>query len=146
MWGQSSGLCSELWFIIVYCAISPSPTLSLWAWYRLILRLLGVLLAGSLQLPVFSMNCSCLVAQSCPVLCNLMDCSLPGSPVHRILQTRILEWVVISPPPGDLSDAGIEPTSHFYILICIFASAPQGTWATQSESQDSSKCSFVSTW
>jgi len=27
--------------------------------------------------------------------CNPMDCSLPGSPVHRILQARILEWVVI---------------------------------------------------
>ena len=25
----------------------------------------------------------CLVAQSCPTLCNLMDCSLPGSSVHR---------------------------------------------------------------
>ena len=33
------------------------------------------------------------VAQSCPTLCNLMDCSPPGSSVHRILQARILEWV-----------------------------------------------------
>ena len=95
MWGQGSGLCLELLFIIVYCDISPSPTLSLWAWYRLILRLLGVLLAGRLQLSVFSVNGSCLVAQSRPILCNPMDCSLPGSPVHRIFQARILEWVVI---------------------------------------------------
>ena len=35
----------------------------------------------------------CSVAQSCPVLCNPMDCSLPGSSVHWILQARILEWV-----------------------------------------------------
>ena len=28
--------------------------------------------------------------------CNLMDCSLPGFPVHGILQARILEWVAIS--------------------------------------------------
>ena len=35
------------------------------------------------------------VAQSCPILCDPMDCSLPGSSVHGILQTRILEWVVI---------------------------------------------------
>ena len=34
------------------------------------------------------------VAQSCPTFCNSMDCSPPGSSVHRILQTRILEWVV----------------------------------------------------
>ena len=36
------------------------------------------------------------VAQSCPTLCNLVDCSLPGSSVHGILQARILEWVAIS--------------------------------------------------
>ena len=32
-----------------------------------------------------------LVAQLCPTLCDLMDCSLPGSSVHEILQARILE-------------------------------------------------------
>ena len=34
--------------------------------------------------------------QSCPTLCNPMDCSLPGSSVHGILQARILEWVAVS--------------------------------------------------
>ena len=29
--------------------------------------------------------------QSCPALCDPMDCSLPGSSVHGILQARILE-------------------------------------------------------
>ena len=38
---------------------------------------------------------SVLVAQSCLTLCNPMDCSLPGSSVHVILQARIPEWVVI---------------------------------------------------
>ena len=37
----------------------------------------------------------CLVAQLCPTLCNPMDCSLPGSSVHGILQAGILEWVAI---------------------------------------------------
>ena len=36
------------------------------------------------------------VAQSCLTLCDPMDCSLPGSSVHGILQARILEWVAIS--------------------------------------------------
>ena len=36
------------------------------------------------------------VAQSCPTLCYPMDCSLPGSSVHGILQVRVLEWVTIS--------------------------------------------------
>ena len=34
--------------------------------------------------------------QSCPTLCDPMDCSLPGSPVPGILQARTLEWVAIS--------------------------------------------------
>ena len=34
--------------------------------------------------------------QLCPTLCDPMDCSLPGSSVHVILQARILEWVAIS--------------------------------------------------
>ena len=36
-----------------------------------------------------------LVTQSCPTLCNPMDCSLPGSSVHGILPLRKLKWVVI---------------------------------------------------
>ena len=39
--------------------------------------------------------CVVLVAQSCPTLCNPMDCSPPGSSVHGILQARVLKWVVI---------------------------------------------------
>ena len=39
-----------------------------------------------------------------------MDCSLPGSSVHGILQARILEWVAI-PFSGDLSDPAIKPRS-----------------------------------
>ena len=35
------------------------------------------------------------VAQSCPTLCDPMDCSLPGSSVHGIFQARILELVAI---------------------------------------------------
>ena len=33
--------------------------------------------------------------QSCPTLCYPMECSPPGCSLHRILQARILEWVVI---------------------------------------------------
>ena len=36
------------------------------------------------------------VAQSCPTLCDLMDCSLPGSSIHGILQARVLEWGAIA--------------------------------------------------
>ena len=43
--------------------------------------------------------CTCVHAkslQSCPTLCDPMDCSPPGSSVHGILQTKILEWVAIT--------------------------------------------------
>ena len=36
------------------------------------------------------------VTQSCPTLCDPMDCSLPGSSVHGIFQARVLEWVATS--------------------------------------------------
>ena len=36
------------------------------------------------------------VAQSCPTLCDPMDCSLQGSSVYGIFQARVLEWVAIS--------------------------------------------------
>ena len=38
--------------------------------------------------------------QSCPILFNSMDYSLPGSSVHGILQARILEWVATSSSRG----------------------------------------------
>ena len=36
------------------------------------------------------------VAQSCPTLSDLMDCSLPGSSIHGIFQARVLEWGAIA--------------------------------------------------
>ena len=58
------------------------------------------------------------VAQSCPTLCDPMDCSLPGSSLHGILQARILEWVAISFSRGssrsrDRTLASCIPGRHF---------------------------------
>ena len=38
------------------------------------------------------------VTQSCPTLCDPMDCSLPGSSIRGIFQARVLEWVAVSFP------------------------------------------------
>ena len=43
-------------------------------------------------------------------LYDSMDCSRPGSSVHRILQARILEWAAM-PPLEDLPAPGTEPMS-----------------------------------
>ena len=48
--------------------------------------------------------------QLCTALSDNMDCSSPGSPVHWILQARIVE--LPRPPPRDLPDAGIEHTAN----------------------------------
>ena len=43
------------------------------------------------------MVCACVLSHFSHVrLCNPMDCSLPGSSVHGILQAKILEWVTVS--------------------------------------------------
>ena len=42
----------------------------------------------------------CLVTLSCLTLCNCTDCSPPGSFVHGILQTRVLEWVAMPSSRG----------------------------------------------
>ena len=67
-----------------------------------------------------------LVAQSCPTLCNPMGCSLPGSSVCEILQARILEWVAMPSPPGDLPDPGIEPGSPTLQADSFLSSEPPG--------------------
>ena len=64
------------------------------------------------------------VAHSCPTLWDAMDCSLPGSSVHRILQARILEWVAITFSRG--SSQSRDETQVSCIAGRIFT-----VWATR---------------
>ena len=70
-----------------------------------ILHLLCLLHWQVCSLPLASSGKPAMCAQSCPTLCDPMDCSLPGSSVHGISQARTLEWVIMpysrgSSPPG----------------------------------------------
>ena len=47
------------------------------------------------------------VAQSCPTLSDPMDCSPPGSSVHGIFHTRVLEWGAIA--LGNVGYSGLIP-------------------------------------
>ena len=78
---------------------SPSPFLpvrSTWTWpwlwpqSHLVFSLQNHLLFISLH------ESESEVAQSCPTLCDPMDCSQPGSSIHGIFQAKVLEWVAIS--------------------------------------------------
>ena len=74
-----------------------------------------------------------LVAQSCPILCNSMDCVPPGSSVHGISQARILERVVIpfsrgsSWPRNQIHVSNISCIGFFTIWA---TREPQDYWAT----------------
>ena len=61
--------------------------------------------------------------QLCPTLYNPMHYSMPGSPVHGILQAGILEWVAI-PFSSDLSDPGIESGSSALQAYFFLPSEP----------------------
>ena len=56
-----------------------------------------------------SRDVCCVHSQSCPALCDPMDCNLPGSSVHEIFQARILEWVTISYSRGIFPTQGSNP-------------------------------------
>ena len=63
---------------------------------------------------MLSVQCTvlCLVTQSCPTLCNPMDCSPPGSSVHGILQARILVWVAMPSSRGSSQARDQAQASH----------------------------------
>ena len=60
-----------------------------------------------------SLVCSYLLGQSCPTLCDPMDCSLPGPSVQGIFQAKILEWVSIS------SSRGSSQPRDWTLVSCI---------------------------
>ena len=54
-------------------------------------------------------------AQFCMTFCNTMDCSLPSSSVHKILQES---WSGVPfPPPGDIPEPGIKATSTVSLAL-----------------------------
>ena len=85
------------WF---YWNSDTSPT-----WRRF--RQVNLSLASTWVIPSGDFKCS--VSQSCPTLCDSMDCSLPSSFVHGISQARILEWVAIFHLQGIFPTQGLNP-------------------------------------
>ena len=66
------------------------------------------------------------VTQSCPSLCNPMDCSTPGSSVHGIIQARILEWVDI-PFSREYVDSSAQSLSRVRLFVTPWTAALQAS-------------------
>ena len=60
--------------------------------------------------------CCAFITQSCPTLCDPVDCSPPGSSVHGILQARILEWVAV---PSSRGSSQPRNQTCFAYISCI---------------------------
>ena len=67
------------------------------------------------------------VAQSCLTLCNPTGSSPSGSSVHGILQARIMV-ALPCPPPEDLPNPGIKPTSLMYPALAGGFFTTSATW------------------
>ena len=63
------------------------------------------------------------VTQSCPTLCNPVDCGLPGFSVRGTLQVRILEWVAM-PFSRESSLPRDQTCVSYFSCICRWAGLP----------------------
>ena len=63
--------------------------------------------------------------QLCPILCNPIDCLLPGFSVPGILQTRTLEWVAISFSNAWKWKVKVKSLSHVWLLATSWTAVYQ---------------------
>ena len=77
--------------------------------------------------------CVCVKSlQLCPALCDVVDCSPPGSSVHRIPQARIVLWVAMPSSRGS-SQPGIELTSLTSLALSGRFFTTSATWEAPHE-------------
>ena len=76
------------------------------------------------------------VAQLCPTLCDIVDCSPPSSSIHGILQARTLEWVAISFSRG-------SSWPRDWTQVSRIASRCFNFWATREAQEYWSGCYFL---
>ena len=93
------------------------------------------------QVLISALCCCCLVAQSCPTLCDPVDCSLPGSSVHGDSpgnntgvgsHSRQQYW---SGQPGALPDPGIKPASRALAGVFFTAEPPGKPQVVKAETE-----------
>ena len=65
------------------------------------------------------------VSQSCPILSDPMDCSLPGSSIYGIFQARVLEWGATAFSMNTLDSAIMEQMTQLYLNKLLRTSSAQ---------------------
>ena len=80
------------------------------------------------------------VAQLCPTLCDPVDCNLPGSSVHGILQAIVLEWAAIffsrgSSQPRDWTQVSHLAGRHFNLWASREALVMLTVWISVSPNE-----------
>ena len=79
-----------------------------------------LLLLKAIYWPLLACMCA-KSPRSCPTLCDSVDCSQPGSSVHRILQARTLEWVAV---PSSRLLSSVQVSSVAQLCLTLDCSTP----------------------
>ena len=129
-----------LLFLIPCCFLLPSCELpkhlgiifrvQMWHIYN-IFSILLCIVNVCMNIHLYTHACVC--DQSCLILCDPLDCSLPGSSIHGIFQARTRQWAAIS-----TSRRSFQPRDQMhisYISCCtgrVFPTVPPGTLCVNS--------------
>ena len=98
--------------LLVWCKLMQP----LWKMVCRFLKKLGIKPPYDPAIPLLGIYPAAKSFQSCPTLCDPIDSSPPGSPVHGILQARTLEWVAISPSKEWKWKVKVKSLSHIQLL------------------------------
>ena len=130
--------CQSLLIALYLCNCTSHNCMAFMCWHEYLSSILSswpLISYLSLYLHTRHLLCSCVcvcaracvLTQSCPTLCDPMDCIPPGSSVRGISQARILEWVAIS-SSRDLPNPGIEPASLASPVLASRFFTTSATW------------------
>ena len=101
----------------LFCPLSPPSANYTILWYLLNFQIHCNL--------VYASAAAAKSLQSCPTLCDPMDCSLPGFSIPGILQARTLEWVAISFSNAWKWKVKVKSLSHVLLLATPWTAAYQ---------------------
>jgi len=110
--------------------------------YKIAITLRSTCKDGNALMKLVGTAVLCLVAHYCPIVCDPMDCSLPGSSVHGLLQQEYWSGLPC-PPPGDLPTQGLNP-GHLHCRWILYHLSYQRTprileWVANAFSKGSSR-------